>query len=129
MLFSTQLNSPICYELHAKTYRTERRTTFFPLLPPTLLARALKAAVTLVHVPENRELLCRNFHKVALKAAAYSQAWRPPAEDMELSVGTHPEPGGGRAPRRLFGKRCSAALCCPQAFSLLIQAQSSWQLQ
>lgn len=79
MLFSTQLNSPICYEPHAKIYRTERRTTFFPLLPPTLLARALKAAVTLVRVPENRELLCRNFHKVALKAAAYSQARHPPA--------------------------------------------------
>lgn len=78
MLFSTQLNSPICYELHAKIYRTERRTTFFPLLPPTLLARALKAAVTLVHVPENRELLCRKAPQGRVKSGCIQPSMASP---------------------------------------------------
>lgn len=51
------------YETLAKIYRTEQRKSFFSLLPPTLLTNASKIGVMLFHALENRDVLCRNFHK------------------------------------------------------------------
>lgn len=72
MLFSTLLNKPAGFgmsHLPKSTGQSEGRL-FSPLLPPTLLAISLKSGVALVRAHENREVLCRNFHKVILKAAA-----------------------------------------------------------
>lgn len=58
------------YEPLAKIYRTEQRKNFFPVLLPTLLTNALKIRVTLFRALKNRDVLCRNSHKVILKVAA-----------------------------------------------------------
>lgn len=72
MFFLTLLNNPTGFgmsHLLKSTGQSEERR-FSPLLPPTLLANALKTRATLGCAHANKEVLCRNFHKVIFKAAA-----------------------------------------------------------
>lgn len=76
MLFLTLLNNPAGFgmsHLPKSTGQSEGKL-YSLLLPPTLLATALKTAVTVVCAHEKREVLCRNFHKIISKVAARREA-------------------------------------------------------